>query len=69
MREDSLASLHGREAVFLAADGYFLTHQCRYFRSTWAAYVGMPRRYVDVVSPCDEVKNVAGVGMAPKPQK
>ena len=31
-------------------------HQRRHYMFTWAACVGMPQRYVDVVSPCEEAK-------------
>ena len=56
MREDSLASSHGRSG--------FPGRRCllpdasasSFFMSAWAAYVGIPRRYVGVVSPCEEVK-------------
>ena len=48
-------------AAVLAQVLYCLVHQRRSFRSTWAAYVGMPRRSVDVVSPFDEAeKNSQG---------
>ena len=37
----------------------FLMYQRRDFMSTWAACVGMPRRYVDVVSPRDEATEIS----------
>ena len=56
IREDNLASSHGRSGFSWPQVLNILTHQRRHLTSTWAACVGMPRRYVDVASPCDEVQ-------------
>ena len=51
---DSPASSHGRSGFSWPQVQNILMLQRRQILSTWVAYVGMPRRYLDVVSPCDE---------------
>ena len=55
MREDSLASSHGRSGFSSPQVLDILKHQRRHV-ATWAACVGMPQRCVDVVNPCEEMK-------------